>query len=102
MTKDEFLNHVNELLPQNKKISAITDKEYSVIEKVYTFHPSISDKNGKADIAKLYVMFGWAVIMDMLPRAELMAKKERELVDAKLSVLAVQQDMYIIKNGGWL
>lgn len=102
MTRDEFLNLVNKLLPQNKKISAITDKEYSVIEKVYMFHPSISDKDGKLDIAKLYVDFGWAIIMDMLPRAELMAKKERELADAKSSVLAVQQDIDIIKDGGWL
>lgn len=95
------------MLPEDKHINAITDKEYSVIETVYLFHPSISETDGKVEIAELYVRFGWAVIMDMKPRAELMAQKqvlaiERELSDIKSSMLALQQDMDIVRNGGWL
>ncbi len=102
MTKQEFLKNVNDMLPEGRRINTITDKEYSVIETVYAFHPSISEVDGKVEIAELYARFGWSLIMDMEPRAKLMAQKERELSDIKSSMLALQQDMDIVRNGGWL
>lgn len=99
MTKQEFLKNLNEFLPEDRQISAVTDSEYAVIEKVYMFHPSISETNGKNEIAELYTRFGWAIIKDMLPRAELMAEKEREMADIKASMRALQQDMDTIKRG---
>ena len=43
MTKQEF----------EKKIGAeISQKDYSIVEHVYTWHPSISEVEGKEQIAK--------------------------------------------------
>lgn len=99
MTKEEFLKEVNEHLLKGNRISGISDKEYSVIEKVYMFHPSISDTWGKTQIAELYARFGWAIIKDMLPRAELMAEKEREMADVKASMCALQKDIDMLRSG---
>lgn len=102
MTKQEFLDHVNSLLSEKERINTITDEEYSVIETVYIFHPAISEVNGKDKIARLYVDFGWSVIMDMEPRAKLMVEKIKQHADLRSSLLALEQDMDIIKDGGWL
>ena len=102
MTKQEFLDYVKELIPSNDPKYKVSDQDYSTIETVYQFHPSISDSNGKAEIAKLYVKFGMPIINDMKPRAELMAQKERELSDLDSSILALKQDMDILRNGGWV
>jgi len=63
-----------------------TDEEYEIIEIVYTFHPSISETEGKKQIAHLFDNFGFRIIVDMLPTAvktreyeELIAKKIHEL-----------------------
>ena len=73
MNKQEFMSKVAEVTPKEKQIQEVPDREYSIIEKVYTFHPAISETEGKRQIAELYVNFGMALIMDMVPRAELMA-----------------------------
>ena len=45
MTKQEF----------QKRIGAeISQKDYSIVEHVYTWHPSISEVEGKEQIAELY------------------------------------------------
>jgi len=63
-----------------------TDEEYEIIEIVYTFHPSISETEGKMQIANLFDNFGFRVIADMLPTAvkareyeELIVEKKHEL-----------------------
>ena len=76
------MEKVAEVTPKEKQIKEVPDREYSIIEKVYTFHPAISETEGKRQIAELYVNFGMVLIMDMVPRAELMAKKEEELREA--------------------
>ena len=46
MTKQEF----------QKRIGAeISQKDYSIVEHVYTWHPSISEVEGKEQIAELYM-----------------------------------------------
>ena len=63
-----------------------TDEEYEIIEIVYTFHPSISETEGKMQIANLFDNFGFRIIADMLPTAvkareyeELIVEKKHEL-----------------------
>jgi len=67
-----------------------TDKEYEAIETVYTFHPAISETEGKQQIASLYDTFGFRIIADMLPTAikakelaEPMTRKRHELEELK-------------------
>lgn len=97
MNKQEFINKVAEI---TQKIPVVPDREYSIIEKVYTFHPAISETEGKRQIAELYVNFGMALIMDMVPRAELMAKKEEELRAAKAALMKVADEIEEIRKGG--
>lgn len=99
MTKQEFLKNVNGMIPEDKHIHDIADSDYSVIERVYSFHPSISETDGKVEIAELYARFGWAVIMDMKPRADLMFRKEREIAVAKSQIESIESEIKSIRNG---
>jgi len=70
-----------------------TDKEYEAIETVYTFHPAISETEGKQQIASLYDTFGFRIIADMLPTAikakeyeEQIARKKHELEELQESI----------------
>ena len=97
MNKQEFINKIAEI---TQKIPEVPDQEYFIIEKVYTFHPAISETGGKRQIAELYVNFGMALIMDMVPRAEIMAKKEEELREAKAALRKVEEEIEEIRKGG--
>lgn len=94
------MSKVAEVTPKEKPIPEVPDREYSIIEKVYTFHPAISETEGKLQIAELYVNFGMALIMDMVPRAELMAKKEEELRAARAALRKVEEEIEEIRKGG--
>ena len=100
MNKQEFMSKVAEVAPKEKQIPEIPDQEYSIIEKVYTFHPAISETEGKRQIAELYVNFGMALIVDMVPRAELMAKKEEELRAARAALRKAEEEIEEIRKGG--
>ena len=97
MNKQEFIDKVVEI---TQKIPVVPDREYSIIEKVYTFHPAISETEGKQQIDELYVNFGMALIVDMVPRAELMAKKEEELRAARWELKKLQEEIEEIRKGG--
>lgn len=66
MTKAEF----TDLLSDTD--TAPNDKEYRIIEFVYTWHPSISGSGheGQRQIAGLYSEFGMRIIADMFPTAQ--------------------------------
>lgn len=98
MTKKEFDQKCIEVKPQNNRRP--TDAEYKVIEYVYTFHPAISETEGKEQIAMLFLNFGMSLIRDMVPRAQLMEKKESELRAAREALERVQQEIKDIREGG--
>lgn len=103
MTKEEFLNNLYIFLPPDGGLDPatdLTDEMFKVIEHVYKFHPSISDADGKRHIAYLYVNFGWALICDMKPRADLMEEKEREYAKAKSKLDEIKEDMEFLRKGG--
>lgn len=60
MMKEEFRGMVHR---------PFTSDDYQIIEKVYMYHPSVSDLDGKKEVACLFDMFGITVFYDMLPRA---------------------------------
>lgn len=96
------MNKVAEVTPKEKKIAVVSDTDYALVERVYTFHPAISETEGKRQIAELYVNYGMVLIMDMLPRAEVMAKKERELREARAALNRIREEIEEIKKGGEL
>lgn len=98
MTREEFENSCIKIKPQDNKHP--TEAEYKLIEYVYTFHPAISEVEGKEQIATLYLDFGMSLIRDMKPRAELMEKKEKELRAAREVLRRVQEEIAEIRAGG--
>lgn len=98
MTREEFENHCTAIQPSFEKWPTV--QQYKAIEYVYNFHPSISEVNGKTQIARLYVDFGMSIIQDMKPRAEFMERKERELRAARAALEEVQKEIAEIRAGG--
>ena len=75
MTREEFESQLKELSP----IPRIpNEEEYKLISFVYTFHPSISETDGKRQVALLYHEFGIRIFKDM----ENTASRYKELEDA--------------------
>jgi hypothetical protein len=74
MTKQEFLDRVT--------VKSVPDKEWGVIEFVYTWHPLISETKGKDQVAYLYDNFGIGIFNEMLSKAEKAHKLDIELCQA--------------------
>lgn len=78
MTKQEF----------QKRIGAeISQKDYSIVEHVYTWHPSISEVEGKEQIAELYKSFGMPIIKNMMEAANYAETLDRAMAQAQRQVL---------------
>lgn len=98
MTREEFENNCIQVKPQDNKRP--TDEEYKLIEYVYTFHPAISETEGKKQIAYLYMNFGMSIIRDMKARAELMEQKEYQIRLTKATLKKLQEQIEEIREGG--
>ena len=59
---------IQEFKERTKK--PVTDSDYKKIEFVYTYHPAISETEGKDQIGYLYNTFGMRIIEDMTDTAE--------------------------------
>lgn len=99
MERIEFENKLRERGCDPEK-QAISNAEYTVIEKVYMFHPAISNTEGKEEIADLFAKFGMSIIKDMLPRAETMEKLEKELRAAEGEVVRLKELIREVEKGG--
>jgi predicted aldo/keto reductase-like oxidoreductase len=69
-----------------------TDKEYEAIETVYTYHPSISETEGKKQIASLYDTFGIRIIADMMPTATKAKEYEERIAQKKHELEELQEE----------
>jgi hypothetical protein len=74
MTQEEFINNVMELNPS--AVVKLTEREWQLIETVYTYHPAIDDKKS---MAGLYLDYGMSVITDMYLRAIKLRDMERQI-----------------------
>lgn len=101
MNRVEFLEQCVKINPKktvNDFAKEIDLQKFEVIQYVYAFHPSISEVNGKSEIAQLYINFGWRLIMDMFPTAKkicewetkqrLLRNQLEELQEEKKSILS--------------
>jgi pyridoxal/pyridoxine/pyridoxamine kinase len=57
----------------------VTPKEWEMISFVYTWHPSISDVNGKKEIVSAFKTDGIDGIKRMIPAAKAVANQQAEL-----------------------
>lgn len=90
MTKQEFENALH---AYREMKTAISPKDYALIEKVYTFHPAINEVSGKAQVAMLYAEFGIRVFKDMEATADRAMILEQS-IRTKRSELAKALDEY--------
>lgn len=98
MNKAEFECEVNKL--SGDSTFSVTDKTFGMITHVYTFHPSISETNGKAQIAYLFYNFGMRIIKDMYPTATKMAELEEEKAEAVRNLNNINDKINKFKYGG--
>ena len=78
MTKQEF----------QKRIGAeISQKDYSIVEHVYTWHPSISE------IAELYKSFGMPIIKNMMEAANYAETLDRAMAQAQRQVTDITNEL---------
>lgn len=89
MTKAEF----TELISNTDTVP--NDKEYRIIEFVYTWHPSISEntQEGKKQIASLYSEFGMRIIADMFPTAREAKIIQDKISEAKVSITDYEREL---------
>lgn len=76
----------------------VSDEEYGTIEYVYTYHPAISETEGKDQIARLYTDYGMTVIEDMVERAGKMEMAERDLRVARTNVAIIQNRIKALRG----
>lgn len=87
MTKEEFCRAAC--------IEDISQGDYAMIEQVYAHHPSITNGEGKTDIAKIYRLNGgMRIIRDMLPTANRAEEIETEIfhLRTKIATLVEARD----------
>lgn len=89
MTQEEFINNVREL--NQEKVVKLTDREWQLIETVYTYHPSIYDKK---HIAVLYLDYGMAAITDMYLRACLIRDMECRIKEQEAKLERLNRRYY--------
>ena len=102
MTKQEFLDRVQAVLESEGikgEKAGISDYDYRSVKFVYTWHPAISEVNGKDQIAKIYVDFGMSIISDMVSRSHIMREKETELMRLQSSINELKGDIEDLKKG---
>lgn len=91
MTQDEFENLIN---------SKISVADYRIVEIVYANHPSISEDNGKKEIAAIYNLpGGMRIIRDMLPTSSAYGNAWREFISLQQKLELVKNRMEAIKRG---
>lgn len=89
MTKEEFCNQLG------IKQTQLSNSDYDIIEFVYSFHPVISETEGKKQIADLFSLGGMALICDMYPRALV----QKKLEDTMLSLKNSENELAQLMNG---
>ena len=89
MMKNEFEKLVGKM---------VSDEEYSTIEYVYTWHPAISETEGKDQITNLYMNYGMTVIEDMVERAGRMENLEGDLKAAQSQVAIIQGRIRVLRG----
>ena len=96
MMREEFIREVKKL---NGDVEFnISPVDYSIIETVYMYHPSISEVNGKQQIAYLYFHYGMRVIKDMLETAVKCEEIQKEIHKKKTELKELENKYNKIIN----
>ena len=83
MLKEEFLKET--------ELEDISGSHFEEINYVYTFHPSISETEGKKQIAQIYLAGEMAAIRDMTKRAMLQERLEHKKQNIQNMLLSLDK-----------
>lgn len=78
----------------------VSEEDYFLINRVYTYHPAISETEGKKQIADLYNAGGMSTIRSMCETADIMVILEEELLDAREALEKVKARIQDVKDNG--
>lgn len=90
MTKEEFENLVDK---------CVTSTDFEKINHVYAWHPSISETEGKKQIAELYKQYGMAIILQMTEAANYALELEREITFYNHKIQELKDRYSDVKDG---
>lgn len=90
MMKDEFEKLIGK---------TVSDCDYSIIEKVYTWHPAIDEAKGKDQIATLHETGGMPLIKSMLEAANIMKNLEKERQEAMRRLEKINSRIKVVTGG---
>lgn len=90
MTKQEFEKRIG---------TEISQKDYSIVEYVYTWHPSINEVEGKKQMTELYKSFGMPIIKNMMETANYAETLEREMTQAQRQVEELRKRIIRVAKG---
>lgn len=94
MMRDEFTKLFNEQYPAYAPLH-LTDREWQIIEQVYTYHPCIDDK---LHMVHLYANYGMSVISDMYDRACMIVRLEAEIREEEEKIKRIKARMGAINT----
>ncbi len=101
MTREEFLmllNCIEQNHNEEKLTCTISESDYKIIEEVYTWHPAISDTEGKKEIAALYYIAGMGIITNMYPEANMVNKARLRIQKLEEQLLKEEACISFIKE----
>ncbi len=75
----------------------VSDKEYEIINFVYTFHPCISDTDGKAQVVAIYLACGIAPFRCMTQEAQKAKELEEAIRVSSESLVSLKRDYEALK-----
>lgn len=78
----------------------VSNADYQVINHVYTFYPSISETDGKQQIASFYNLGGMPLIRNMVECADIMQDLEIEQLKAQLQLNRIKERIENVRKNG--
>ena len=96
MMREEFDRKLEEIRGISSHIS---EEDYKLIEYIYTFHPCISETDGKRQVAGLYHEFGIRIFKDMLETANKNKELEVEIGRARHKLQNLLDEADALRKG---
>lgn len=92
MSREEFISRLGQ------ETRHVSKEDWEVIETVYNFHPSISNTEGKDQVALLYKVFGMRILRDMLDTAIEARTLEQAIILAKKNLEEAEDKYQLLKH----
>ena len=79
----------------------ISNEDYKIVEYVYTWHPCISETNGKQQIADLYKIGEMSIIKSMVEVAKKAQIIERKISKLRAEITTLEVERLNLRSGDW-